>query len=74
MGRALRADDVLRLRAAVQHVLDDPRLREGLRPRPDGWRATKRYLAHTEAVLDDPTRALPAYPMVLHRGGWPDGS
>jgi DNA-binding transcriptional ArsR family regulator len=68
------ADDVRRLRTALERVLDDPQLPEGLRPRPDGWRATKRYLAHTEAMLDDPRRALPAYPMVLHRGGWPDGS
>ena len=28
----------------------------------------------TTAVLDDPDDALPHYPMVLHRGGWPDGS
>ena len=68
------ADDVRRLRDALQQVLEDPRLPEGLRTPPEGWRATKRYLAHTEAMLDDPGRALPAYPMVLHRGGWPDGS
>ena len=63
-----------RLRAALQRLLEDPRLADGLRPHPDGWRATKRYLAHTEAMLADPRGALPAYPMVLHRGGWPDGS
>lgn len=35
----------------------------GLKPYPDGWRAAK------------PTpRTLPHYPMVLHRGGYPDGS
>ena len=68
------AGDGARLRAALERVLDDSRLAEGLRPYPDGWRATKRYLAHTEAMLADPSRALPAYPMVLHRGGWPDGS
>ena len=32
------------------------------------------YLRQTTAVLDDPGAALPHYPMVLHRGGWPDGS
>ncbi len=32
------------------------------------------YLAQTAAMLEDPTRMLPHYPMVLHRGGWPDGS
>ena len=68
------AGDVGRLRAALERVLDDSRFAEGLRPHPDGWRSTKRYLAHTEAMLADPSRALPAYPMVLHRGGWPDGS
>ena len=68
------ADEVGQLRTALDRVLDDPRLPEGLRPHPDGWRATRRYHAHTEAMLDDPKGALPAYPLVLHRGGWPDGS
>jgi hypothetical protein len=26
------------------------------------------------AMLTDPMRALPHYPLVTHRGGWPDGS
>ena len=68
------ARDIGRLRAALRRVLDNPRLADGLRPHPGGWRATKRYIAHTEAVLADPRAALPHYPMVLHRGGWPDGS
>jgi hypothetical protein len=51
-----------------------PRLARGLRPYPGGWRASKPYLRQTTAVLDDPGAALPHYPMVLHRGGWPDGS
>jgi len=51
-----------------------PRLSLGLRPYPDGWRARSPYLRQTTAVLDDPGAALPRYPMVLHRGGWPDGS
>ena len=47
----------------------------GLQPYPDGWRAGRNpYRARTEAVLADPTSALPRYPMVLHRGGYPDGS
>jgi hypothetical protein len=25
-------------------------------------------------MLRDPNAALPHFPMVLHRGGWPDGS
>lgn len=40
-----------------------PRLWEGLKPYPDGWRAKVK-----------PPEVLPHYPMVLHRGGYPDGS
>jgi DNA-binding MarR family transcriptional regulator len=36
---------------------------KGLEPYPDGWRALVRQAA-----------TLPHYPMVLHRGGFPDGS
>jgi len=47
----------------------------GLEPYPDGWRAARNpYRARTQAVLADPASALPRYPMVLHRGGYPDGS
>ena len=47
----------------------------GLQPYPDGWRAARNpYRAQTQAVLADPAAALPRYPMVLHRGGYPDGS
>jgi hypothetical protein len=63
-----------RLRKALAGVLDQRRLSEGLHPFPDGWRARKRYVEQTNAVIDDPTGRLPHYPMVLHRGGWPDGS
>jgi hypothetical protein len=28
----------------------------------------------TEAMMTDPMKALPHYPLVTHRGGWPDGS
>jgi hypothetical protein len=37
-------------------------LLEGLRPYPDGWRAKS------------PIETLPQFPMVLHRGGFPDGA
>jgi len=50
------------------------RLAEGLRPYPDGWRAHKPYLAQTTAMIDDPGGSLPHYPVVSHRGGFPDGS
>jgi hypothetical protein len=49
-------------------------LAEDLHPPDGGWRAAKPYLAHTQRVLTDPTAALPWHPMVLHRGGWPDGA
>jgi DNA-binding MarR family transcriptional regulator len=66
---------IVRLRAVLQILLDPPSLlARGLEPPPNGWRATKQYLEHTNAVLADPVAALPRYPMVLHRGGWPDGS
>jgi DNA-binding MarR family transcriptional regulator len=38
-------------------------LLRGLQPYPEGWRASVR-----------PPELLPHYPMVLHRGGFPDGS
>ncbi len=40
-----------------------PLLFEGLEPHADGWRASVR-----------PAATLPHCPMVLHRGGYPDGS
>jgi len=40
-----------------------PPLFQALEPYPDNWRASVR-----------PPRTLPYYPMVLHRGGYPDGS
>jgi hypothetical protein len=54
--------------------ISGPALSAGLEPRPDGWRARSPYLAQTRAVLADPDTSLPAFPMVSHRGGYPDGS
>jgi hypothetical protein len=69
------ADTVRRLRAALRGVLDQQEaLSRGLEPHPDGWRASKRYAEQTNAVLADPLGRLPHHPMVLPRGGWPDGS
>jgi hypothetical protein len=62
------------LRAALERILDNPELTNGLQTYPVGWRASKPYVLQTEAVLADPLGRLPHYPMVLHRGGWPDGS
>ena len=63
-----------RLRGTLDRILGHPALVTGLTPYPDGWRASKQYLEHTEAVLADPRGRMPHYPVVLHRGGWPDGS
>jgi hypothetical protein len=65
---------VERLRAALERILDHPELTAGLTPHPDGWRASTPYARQTQAVLADPRGRLPHCPMVLHRGGWPDGS
>jgi hypothetical protein len=68
------ADEIVRFRSSLDTVLDHPLFVQGLRPHPDGWRASGPYLGRTEALLRDPRGTLPHYPMVLHRGGWPDGS
>ena len=63
------------LRAALEAVLDRRNaLVTGLVPQDGCWRGTRPYRAQTDARLVDPTAALPWQPMVLHRGGWPDGS
>jgi hypothetical protein len=53
------------LRASLQPLAvgDPPPLFAGLQPYPDNWRASVR-----------PPVTLPYFPMVLHRGGYPDGS
>ena len=62
--RQFGSDVLARLRASLEQVLGDSALlRQGMRPYPDGWRASVRTAA-----------TLPHYPMVLHRGGYPDGS
>jgi DNA-binding MarR family transcriptional regulator len=61
------ADTTRELRAALAQLVGDPAARSplfgGLEPYPDGWRASVRR-----------PDTLPHYPMVLHRGGYPDGS
>ena len=61
-------DVVGNLRQSLERLVghrgaEQPRLLQGLAPYPDGWRASVR-----------PYGTLPHYPMVLHRGGYPDGS
>jgi methyltransferase (TIGR00027 family) len=60
------AIDALRTSLAALATASDgapPPLFGGLEPYPDNWRAAVRRRA-----------TLPHYPMVLHRGGYPDGS
>jgi hypothetical protein len=73
-ARAAARDDPA-LRAALEAVVSQREaLAAGLVPPPGGWRGEQPYLAQTRRVLADPAAALPWHPMVLHRGGWPDGS
>jgi hypothetical protein len=51
-----------------------PLISAGLVPHPEGWRANPPYARLTQAMIADPAGALPHYPMVSHRGGYPDGS
>jgi DNA-binding MarR family transcriptional regulator len=69
------ADEIHRLRVSLQRVVEQrDALSRGLEPYPEGWRASKPYAERTAAMVADPSAMLPHYPMVLHRGGWPDGS
>ena len=67
--RAGFGDDIVSgLRESLERLAGAPDGRnsplfQGLKPYPDGWRASVRRPA-----------TLPHYPMVLHRGGFPDGS
>jgi hypothetical protein len=59
---------VQRLRETLEEMaagseLASSRLFAGLKPYPDNWRASKPEI-----------KALPHFPTVLHRGGYPDGS
>ncbi|HEX7169066.1 MAG TPA: hypothetical protein VF230_18960 [Acidimicrobiales bacterium] len=73
------AGTIATLRTSLE-ALDQPAkgggslLAEGLQPHAGGWRAMKPYAEQTEAMLADPRAALPHHPMVLHRGGYPDGA
>jgi DNA-binding MarR family transcriptional regulator len=61
-------DAIRKLRDSLQHLVGEPAaelspLFRGLAPYPDGWRASVRK-----------PKTLLHYPMVTHRGGYPDGS
>jgi DNA-binding MarR family transcriptional regulator len=55
-------DTIRTLRELLERLAGEPLFR-GLEPYADGWRALVRK-----------PETLPHYPMVLHRGGFPDGS
>ncbi|MGI8990994.1 MAG: hypothetical protein ACR2I2_15630 [Bryobacteraceae bacterium] len=62
--KARFGDDIVRgLRELLERLVAAPTLFRGLEPYPSGWRASVRKPA-----------GLPHYPMVLHRGAFPDGS
>ena len=73
-GTRFGASVVEALRAALERILDHPELSAALTPYPDGWRASNPYADQTRTVIADPRGRLLHCPMVLHRGGWPDGS
>jgi DNA-binding MarR family transcriptional regulator len=61
-------DAVRKLRGSLECLVGEPPARKsplfrGLNPYPEGWRAS----------VDQPD-TLPHYPLVTHRGGFPDGS
>ncbi len=61
-------DNIHNLREPLERLVGEPTaqlspLLKGLDPYPDGWRAS----------VSKPV-TLPHYPMILHRGGFPDGS
>ena len=68
-GARFGPEAVAALRACLEPLAGDPDgpahspLMAGLEPYPDNWRADT-----------PPPRTLPHFPMVLHRGGFPDGS
>jgi hypothetical protein len=65
---------IARLDRALDSILGVDSFAEGLEPYPSGWRANPPYATLTKALLANPVAVLPEYPMVSHRGGYPDGS
>jgi len=62
-------------RTALEDILSNTdALVDGLEPHPQAWRANGPYAARTERMLADPRAALPHFPILTHRGGYPDGS
>lgn len=73
-AKAAAADDGQMRMALRDLLLQREALSAGFVPPEGCWRGERPYLAQTRRLLNDPLSALPWHPMVLHRGGWPDGS
>lgn len=67
-------DTVSTLEASLARILGNSSLAAVLVTPAGGWRGEGHYNARTAAFIDHPTTALPQSPVVLPRGGWPDGS
>ena len=69
-GATSERDEMERLHAALEALLGEPRLGEGLAPPPTGWRARKPLCRVVPPHSSPSPRAgLPHFPMVTHRGG-----
>jgi hypothetical protein len=62
------------MRSALDAVLTHDAFNAALVTPENGWRGKGRYQKLTARFIESPTDALPRHPMILHRGGWPDGS
>ncbi len=67
-------DTMASLEVSLAKILGDKSLPAGLVTPAGGWRGTGGYKARTAVFFEHPATALPQCPVVLHRGGWPDGS
>jgi hypothetical protein len=65
---------IAEIRDLLTRIVGSPRLADGFLPPAGGWRAQLPYRRQTDAWLAHPATALPHFPVVTHRGGWPDGS
>jgi hypothetical protein len=64
-----------RVRGSLEAILENSdALADVLTPHPSAWRAAKPYARRTERLVANPRAGLPHFPIVTHRGGYPDGS
>ena len=62
-GKRFGGQTVSALREALEPLICNPALFQGMEPYPDGWRA-----------FEPKRETLPHFPMVTHRGCYPDGA